>query len=216
VSADEQLIRIQFDELAQEFSLLQLEKNEEDQWCLRGTLGFIGNYAGQILKDHYEVLIVIPDDYPFVLPQVWETGKRIPKDFHTNYDGSACVGWSLATIETFRQEPSLIGFIRNCVVPYLYSYSFYSKYGKMPYGELSHGVQGIYEYYSGLFKISDQSIIRKFLKILAETEYHGDLPCPCGSGKKLNFCHGPIVQRVRWLQPSYDFKNEYNYLLKNL
>jgi hypothetical protein len=121
----------------------------------------------------------------------------------------------LAIKAKFSEDPSLKGFVRNCLVPYLYSFSYYIRYGNLPFGELSHGIQGIYEYYSELFLIQDKNSILKLLKILAGDNYRGHLPCPCGSGKRLRSCHGSIVLRIKGLQSPVDFKNEYKYLLRD-
>jgi hypothetical protein len=177
-------------------------------------LGFVGDYAGKIVEDAYKILIIVPKNYPNNLPKVWETGTRIPNNFHKYQDESVCLGAPLAIKAKFNEDPSLRGFVRNCLIPYLYSFSYYMRYGNLPFGELHHGVQGIYEYYSELFLIHEKNSILKLLRILTDDNYRGHLSCPCGGGKKLRSCHGPVVLNIKGLQSSVDFQIEYNYLLR--
>ena len=215
MTTDDQLIQSQFDELVNEFNHLHLEKEPSGIWSIKGLLGFVGDYAGQIIEDEYEILMDVAEDYPKSLPKIWETGTRIPKDFHKYGDESLCLGAPLAIKAKFSEDPTLSGLIRNCLIPYLYSFSYYMSYGNLPFGELSHGVQGIYEYYSELFLIKDKNSILKLLRILAGDNYRGHLPCPCGSEKRLRSCHGSIVLKIKGLQPPVDFQNEYKYLLRD-
>jgi hypothetical protein len=97
---------------------------------------------------------------------------------------------------------------------YLYSYSYLEKYGKLPFGDLSHGGQGLREFYSELFNTDDVRVILALLKIMADDSYRGHLPCPCGSGEILRKCHGPILidlmknqTKDRFLNDSMDIMN---------
>ncbi len=73
-----------------------------------------------------------------MVPKVQETSNRIPTDFHHYQDDTLCPGAPIAVRQKFKKEPTLVGFVNNCVIPYLYSFSYKSKFGKMPFGELPH------------------------------------------------------------------------------
>lgn len=213
---DVQIIRQQFEELASKFTKLYLEKRIDGLWRIWGLLGFAGEFSDQLIEDEYAILMVVPNDYPKNLPRVWETENRIPLDFHKYTNESLCLGAPLAIKKIFYEKPTLNGFVQNCLIPYLYSYSFYAKYGNMPFGELSHGTKGIYEYYRELFHLEEKRAILRLIKMLAGNNYRGHLPCPCGSGKKLRSCHGPLLLNIKELQSPVDFQGEYDVLSRNI
>jgi hypothetical protein len=208
----DQLIQQQFRELVFKFNKLVLEKRMDGEWQISGILGFTGDYSGKLIEDEYSILITLSKDYPQKPPQAWETGNRIPSGFHKYTNGLLCLGAPLAVIATFYEEPTLSGFVHNCLIPYLYSYSFYSLYGSFPFGELSHGPKGIYDYYKELFHVEENRAILKLIRILAEDNYRGHLPCACGSGKRLRSCHGPQLRKIKLLQSPLDFLEEYKLL----
>jgi hypothetical protein len=213
---DGQIIKQQFEELASKFTKLHLEKGPDKLWHIWGLLGFAGEFSGQLIEDEFAILMIVPNDYPKNLPQVWETENRIPSDFHKYTNKSLCLGAPLAVKATFYEEPTLSCFVHNCLIPYLYSYSFYSRNGSLPFGELSHGIKGIYEYYRELFHLEEKRAVFRLIKILAGNNYRGHLPCPCGSGKKLRSCHGPLLLNIKELQSPVDFQGEYDVLSRNI
>lgn len=58
---------------------------------------------------------------------------------HHNPDGTLCLEAPLTVHEVFRANETLINFVDNLLVPYLYIHSYYLKYGKLPFGEHAHG-----------------------------------------------------------------------------
>jgi hypothetical protein len=79
----------------------------------------------------------------------------------------------------------------------------------MPFGDLSHGVLGIIEYYTDLFGTADNVVALSLLKILAEDNYRGHHKCPCGSGRMLRKCHGPILLELKSSMPHSCYVTEY-------
>lgn len=206
----------QFQDLCLSFPKLRLQRDREGPWRIRGILKFSREYSGCRIDDEYSVEIILSEKYPHELPKILEIGNRIPKDFHQYLDGSLCLGAPLAVKQKFRKQPTLIGYVENCVVPYLYSFSYKCKYGKMPFGELSHGGIGILEYYQDLFDVKDRRRVLKLIAILAEGNYRGHDRCPCGSGKRLRACHGKILLEMQALQPSHEFLTEYRWIMNAL
>lgn len=202
----------EFKDLKFRFPNLSLEKHGAAPWFIRGDLPFSAIYDKQQIDDEYSIKITIPGNYPDELPTVQETGNRIPNDFHHYQNDNLCLGAPIAVKYKFRKEPTLVGFVCNCVVPYLYSFSYKIKFGKMPFGELSHGALGILEYYKDLFGINDNRVILKLLEVLFEGKYHERNKCPCGSRKRLSECHGKTLLEIEDLQSRIDFKNEYYYI----
>jgi len=173
-----------------------------------GNLSFSAQYNGVSIEDQYTVEIVIPADYPKILPAVKEIGGRIPKEFHTYSDDTLCLGSPLEVNMKFRKQETLLGFVEDLLVPFLYGYSYKEKYGEMPYGELSHGMNGILESYKGLFLVDDDMAVIAFLKILADDNYRGHISCPCGSNAKLRNCHGNTLRELKNYQKPDEYLNE--------
>ena len=86
----------------------------------------------------------------------------------------------------------------------------------MPFGELSHGVEGILEYYQELFDLSAGEKVVGLLRILTDSDYRGHLPCPCGSNIILRKCHGGILREVSALQSADEFFVDYFHIVKYL
>ena len=93
----------------------------------------------------------------------------------------------------FKADPRLVAFVKTLVVEYLYGYAHLEKHGTFPFGELSHGCQGIREYYQATFSTDDVQIAMALLKVLTDGVYRGHHACPCSSGKILRKCHGPVL-----------------------
>jgi hypothetical protein len=205
----------QFKDLSLGFPKLRLEKDGAGPWFVRGDLCFSAAFSGRQIDDQYSLKIIIPEKYSDVLPKVQETDNRIPRDFHHYQDDSLCLGAPVAVKYKFKKEPTLVGFVSNCIIPYLYSFSYKIKFGKMPFGELSHGALGILEHYKDLFDLTDSRRVIKMIQILAEDNYQERNRCPCGSGKRLRFCHGKLLLELKTLQSPAEFHSEYNLIIKH-
>lgn len=191
--------------MAQVFPGLTLSEDVTGRWVVRGNLSFRATFGGTTIEDAYEVLIRIPKDYPNSPPSVQETGGRIPATFHQYSDRSLCLGAPVEVSRRFRGDPRLLGFVQTMVVEYLFGYSHLQQRGTLPYGELSHGFRGILEYYQGYFGITNSRTLLALLKILAEGSYKGHHLCPCGSGKIMRRCHGPLVLDLAKTKPEAYF-----------
>jgi len=206
------LIMEHFNQLQSVFSDLRLDKNGKGKFIVAGNLSFTCSHDGKTIKDDYDIEMLIPDDYPQRPPTVKETASRIPRDKDNHVyssDGTLCLGAPLAVKRTFAQERNLLWFVRAQVVCFLFSHSFKGKYGIMPFGELTHGPEGILEYYKELFSVQDDWHVLGLLRILADDNYRGHTLCPCGGGKCLRNCHGDILFEVRNYQTPNEFMKEY-------
>jgi len=74
-----------------------------------------------------------------------------------------------------------------------------------PWGELSHGGKGIREHYQEVFETDDFRTILRLLKLLADGNYRGHLPCPCGSGTIQRRCHGEKLRELMNAQSPEQF-----------
>lgn len=212
----EDLIKQQFEELVQTFPSLRLCEDRPRHWVIRGKISFSASFQNDTITDTFSVMIILPDDYPHSPPNVQETGGRIPADFHQNPDRTLCLGIPIEVRQRFKKEPTLLAFVEKLLIPYLYSYSYFEKYGKLPFGEFAHGGKGIREYYQELFKTDDIYIVLELLKIMANGSYRGHHLCPCNSGKILRKCHGQLILKLLKEYHKEIFFKDFLYILISL
>jgi hypothetical protein len=185
-----------------------------------GPLSFEATYDGICLSGQFDVKIILPSTYPEFLPSAFETGKKIPYDFHKHDGGSLCLASRIGFLKQYQKKPDLLGYIDNLLIPYLYTFVHKEKYNYLPYGELSHGQKGLDESYRPIlkayrdkFKVASDLEVLKLLKVLAEGNYRGHLACPCGSSDKLRNCHGQSILDIKKQYPTdYIFKEYFNLL----
>lgn len=199
----------EFQQLQENYPELVINNPEGSGIVIKGLLDISASYNGVSIEDSFQIELLVPDDYPESVPVAKETGGRIPDNFHKNGNDILCLGASLKIKKIFNEQQTLLGFVDNLVVPYLYSYSFKEKYEEMPYGELAHGGRGILDYYKEEFATSSDTATLKMLRLIAEEKYKGHLICPCGSGKKLRYCHGLKIHEISQIQNKNIFYREY-------
>lgn len=208
------VIESHFIDLSAQYPGLTLTKNDDGTCIVYGELKFNATYEGKTISDKFQIELAIPKEYPNNLPIVKETSGRIPKEFHTYKDGgSLCLGAPLDVRMKFKKKPSLLGFVEELVIHYLYSFCYWEQHGKMPFGEFSHGGKGIIEFYIELFNVTSDIITLELLKILAENNYRGHHYCPCNSGNTVRHCHGELLRKIRGYQSHDEFLYDYVHCL---
>jgi len=203
------ILQEHYNELVQAYEGLNLYINKDGPSYVRGKLKFSVQDGQITIDDAFEMELLIPENYPSDPPVVFETGGRIPEGFHKYSDKSLCLGTPLEIRMKFKENPTLLAFTREQIIPFLYSFCYYEKYGRMPYGEHAHGGQGILESYKHIFHTNSDISTLGLLKILAENNYRGHHDCPCGSGKKLRNCHGDQILEIIKYQNQVQFIEDY-------
>jgi len=187
------------DELLRVFRELSLRPDVGDGLIIAGDLEFsAGGRKHERLTDAYAVRIKVPNNFPRRLPRVYETGGRIPEDFHKLSDQALCLGAMVRLRLAVGRKPTLLEYVNNCVVPYLYGYTYYLKHGKLPFGELGHEDEDIVADLQRLFRVdSGEKALR--LLMLGGLERHkaNRRPCPCGTGLRVGECHHLQLNRLR-------------------
>jgi hypothetical protein len=212
--AFDSLVQWHFKELQAKYPGLALVQNALGEWSVKGMLKFSATYEeAEIIDDEYEIELTIPQDYPSGIPIALELSGRT-KGFHTNHDGTLCLGAPLAVRIAFNKTPTLLGFVENCLIHFLYSYSYKNLYGDLPFGDLPHGSSGIFKYYQDFFEVTDGSAVLGLLRILADADYRGHLECPCGSGVRIRNCHGDQLRYAGSFQKVNDFMMDYLNIFK--
>ena len=174
---------------------------------LSGNLRLCATFNDTVITDTYRVLILFPEDYPKSTPTCKEIDNRIPKEYHTNPDDALCLGTELEVYRKFIKNKTIIGFIENLLIPFLYRFSFIQKYNEEPFPDRVHGLKGIIDFYLQEFKCNDFDAVVNFLTILSKKKIRGHHRCPCGSSDQLRNCH---MKKVRELAkfPKKIYKND--------
>lgn len=207
------LIRAQYDELSGKYPDLSLEYKDK-MWIVKGSLDFCATYETMEIGDSFHIEILISEKYPEILPTAKEMRGRIPPTFHKYKDDTFCLGVPAHIKIKFSEKPTLLGFVENLLIPYLFSFSCWERNGDMPYGELSHGGEGLKEYYADYFGVHSESVILRFLAMLSLNNYRGHHDCPCGSGKIIRQCHGDAILRLRKIQNQDNYLYEFMSILE--
>ena len=181
--------------LQQEIKALQAAYEElqvQSEQEISGWLTFNRTHKidSPAIEDTFEIKLLIPKDYPLNLPMVFEVSQKIEPEYeHINSDRSFCLAVPMEERRFFLKEPTLLGFVNNLVVPYLYSYCYWKKHGTYPFGEASHGKTGVEQFYENLFRSQVDSVMIRGLYKIFKNGYRGHEHCPCGSGKVIRKCH---------------------------
>ena len=144
------------------------------------------------LRNEYRVQIDIAKPLDQSLPQIFETGGRIPRERanHVNPDGSLCLGSLLGQRLVLGAKPTLTDFVKKCLVPFLYAHSLREQgLAMFPFGELEHGDQGLIDDYLKIFGVSDPGSLRALMKLLALKRRRANkLSCICDCGRRFAAC----------------------------
>ncbi len=178
---------------------------------VEGILDIDAAYKGRRIQDSYVVRIAASNPHSERLPALYEVGGRtenvgkkynVPdlRHLHRNPDGIACVCVKQEESRLFPPGSRLVFFVDRLVVDYLYGLSHYDQFKKWPWGEFSHGVLGLLEFYVDDIKPQSSESIAE---VLASMQRNPSWPkvrkqlrspsskrdCFCGSGNGLGRCH---------------------------
>jgi hypothetical protein len=145
------------------------------------------------------------------VPGVRETGGRISLDYHKLEGGQLCLGAPTALRLKLSVSPTLLTFVEGILIPYLYGHAYFLKHGKMPFGELDHGVAGIRDELARIFSVNGGARPEEFLRLAGLQKRRANKqPCPCDSGLRLGRCHNRRVNNFRdrmgrlWCRDEYE------------
>lgn len=185
-----------------------------------GLLDFTAEPEGFApITECFAIAMSIPGTYPEELPKLKETGGRVEQGYsHVFLDGSLCLGVPVEIRRAFSLQPSLLGFVNRLVIPFFYGFCHWKQFGDHPFGEHAHNGKGILEYYKEALNLAKEESAIAFLLHLFQHGYRGHHECPCGSGKKLRKCHGPILLELKQHHTShtltYEMIHTLDYLLR--
>lgn len=188
-----------------------------DNLLLSGKIAFRAEKPGWNSRSgEFDLNIEVPIDYPRSLPLVSSRDGRIPKSFHTNPDGTLCLGSATRQKLEIGDSTSLIVFIERCIIPFLYSYMCWEQSGELPFGELPHGNVGLEDDYAELFGVESAVCGVEMVRLASlQRRIANRFPCPCGSGNRLGKCHNRQVNELRSKLGRKWFEQEYQLLSKS-
>lgn len=202
--------------LLTEYPKLYISESATTQIRLSGSIEVYRTACGFTLQREYPVEITIPigDER---LPSVIDIDNIIRQDYPHRYaDGSLCIETDTAIRMRFVDGFDLVAWMDEFVEPYFFSYEYYTRYEKFPFGERPHGLLGILDTYQDIV-CATQENVATLLCYAAEEVYRGHLPCPCGSGNKLRNCHGQYLYPIMTNQRKKAIAQEdWQYLLKEI
>lgn len=210
-SVRERFSRWRLEELLRRYPGLRIIPIKDDELILSGKVAFRlqGPDHGPI-EDAYTIEIRVPPDFPERVPTAEEVSGRIPEEFHKLDANRLCLASPTELRLKLALSPTLLTFVEKFVIPYLFSFSYFTQHGMMPFGELEHGSKGIYQYLGDLFDAPAHPGIEQFVLLAAmKKRLANKQPCPCRSGRRLGRCHHRRINRLRdrlgrgWFQQEY-------------
>lgn len=196
--------------LRKSFAELSLKMREGEFAVVSGVM--------RVIEDRgYHVNLQVPNDYPEGVPWLLCDPAEIPWDIDRHVlpgTGRACLCVASEYRVHWPRGSDLTDFLERLVVSYYRGQLYYDAHGRWPTdGGRSHGREGILEAYRDLLRplgIVDDRVIRDVMSLLARRQGpRGHDRCPCGGGRKLRKCHGPIVWRLRggvdWRHAASDY-----------
>ena len=177
-------IEQQIEEVLNVFNKLKCENLKKGMYRIHGELEYKVTLP-EVIRGKYQIEIIVTKEFPCELPIVKEVGGDIPKGFHKNTDEILCLGVETEIRIFLKNNPNLLEFIKSFVIPYFYSFKIWQRTGLVPFGERTHGSEGIVEFYKEYLFLKDTKTVLNVLKYTYEerkiNKYHN---CPCRKWKK--------------------------------
>jgi hypothetical protein len=186
----EGLIWDHYKEIKGKYPKLETPQKNHLGWTIGGNIDFFDDEGGY--WDTYEVSIIIPNDYPSHLPELFEKSKKIERhiDWH-NINGICCLSTQAIMYNQLKGNINLLSWLDRFVRPFLANHIYKLKTGHYANKEFEHGVPGIIQGYCILFGTNDQETIIEKIKLISGLKNWGrNDPCFCGSGEKYKNCFG--------------------------
>lgn len=183
-------IKAQLNDFQKVYPNIKLVNEFETEIRLAGSFTMHKEYGNFQVFDDYAIEIVIPIASS-QLPYVVDVGKKINPEYHHYYtNGKLCLETDIKIITDFVSGFDLLRWMNDYVESYYFSYEYYMRYGEFPYGERSHGLDGVLESYQELLDAKHAQETYDIMQYIVYNRYRGHFICPCKSGEKLRKCHG--------------------------
>lgn len=204
------------DELLRKYDGLRIRPHSGEHLRIEGDLVFrMAPPQREELVDAYRIAIDVPLRFPVEIPTVRSLDGRVPKDFHTNPDGTLCLGSPLQLHLILHENSCLTSFVDRCVVPFLYGRTYFERHAEMPFEELRHGRTGILDDYARTLRVGTADVAAQMVALMAmKRRLANKKPCPCGSGQRVGKCHNRLLNPLRIRLGTSWFRREHANLIR--
>lgn len=147
----------------------------------------------------YRLRIELPGGYPETIPLFYETGNRIlrTQDNHINEsNGTLCLGVTEQIWLDLGGQFELLPLLDRHLRSYLIGATSMLAGKGWPFGERSHGADGLCEFYGEKIGTTDPLAVLDLILLLMGGVVKGHWDCPCGSGARLRDCHDSNVREL--------------------
>ena len=146
-------IYLEIEKIKEKYNLTGFK--QKNGYIFYGELILNHTYENITLKNSLYISMFVPFTFPTDLPIVRDITKKIESEFHKNKNDILCLACDAEIHYELKRNNSvtICDFIEKFLIPYLYSYTYYKKYNKIPYGQRSHGFQGVIEFYMDYFEM---------------------------------------------------------------
>lgn len=150
----------------------------------------------------FSVEISFNDKFPNRFPFLKEVGGDIPNvaDWHKYTNDVCCITVEPNEILICKNGISVPFFIEKYAIPYFANHIHKIKFGTYKNGEYAHGSAGIKQFYSDLFKTTDENKWIEYLRIVFKNNsisISRNDKCFCGSNIKFKQCHEKVFHQMR-------------------
>ena len=165
-------------------------------WLLAGDLD-ICDSQGEYW-DTFNILILIPNTYPYCVPQVIEKSTLIPRNInrHISEEGICCLDMDHKLLRMARRGIRLVDFIAEKVYPFFANQLYYDESEDKQYAgeEYEHHFEGVRQFYDEDLRIDDTGLAIEVIEmVLANNTPGRNDRCFCGGKQKFKRCHAEAV-----------------------
>ncbi len=184
-----ELVYREFDELCTKYKKLAPPERLNDGWKIEGEFDVID--ADGHRWDTYGIRILIPPGFPYDLPILMETSKKIEPsaDWH-NGNGICCLATNAIIYNVLGTPISLLKWMDRFVHDFLANHIIKLKDKSYAKGEYPHYEEGMIVGYKEIFGLTtDAELLKRLNLICGVSSLARNAPCFCGSNKKYKRCY---------------------------
>jgi len=169
-------------------------------WVITGDLDICDGNG--MYWDTFAIGVFFASSYPYTVPVVYERSTIIPRElgWHMSPEGECCVDVSHRLILAARKGLRLFEYMNDKLYPYFANQLHRIHKGVYAGEEWGHHFDGIVQFYREQMQIEQPELAISLIKRVMNQNYPPPgKPCPCGSGKKLKYCHAPAIEMMKGL-----------------
>jgi len=174
---------------------------EHKMWIIRGDLDICDSEG--VFWDTFNLAILVPKGYPYIIPVVVEVSKLIPRDidWHISSEGVCCVDEHHSLLAWSKRGIRIDSFLKDKVYPFFANQLYKLHSGNYAGKEYKHFAAGVLQYYIEELKINTRDLALNLIQMVLQGKIVRNEQCPCGSGRKVKICHEASFAEMRAFGP---------------